>query len=119
MIEFFILIEGPVYLIFYAIISVLVIVIAKSSLKKDGTADLPIPEPTSISPLETALFAHGVKGAMRFMLFELWKNKQISFTQQTRGMKVQSLGSSFDTQHGLEALIQKKGGKRPSIFMVF
>lgn len=75
MIDNLINIPGPVFLIVFIVYAVVIIWIIKRYVSKDYSCHFDIPEPTTLEPLDIAILANGVNGAIITSMFNLWRLK--------------------------------------------
>lgn len=111
MIEFIRNINGPVFLLIYIIISILVIYVAKKISENDNSKDFDIPEPTKLSPLDLALLRKGVKGAIFVSLISLWRKHKISISKNKNFVIVTKLIDKDNDLNILEKEILNKSSE--------
>lgn len=107
MVELIEMIPGPYFLIIYALFSVAIIFFAKFYLAKDGTHNLEIPEPTSISPFELALLTKGIKGSIIISMFNLWKTQKLEIENRNNKVTIKRISADTDGTNKLERSILK------------
>lgn len=73
-------VSGPWFLLFYAVISVLLIFLFKKIAENDATRHLEIPDPATVAPFDIALLANGTKRALLVAVFNLWQQKKLIVT---------------------------------------
>lgn len=81
MIDYLTNIESTVFLLVYILFSAIIIIVAKYYIDRDSSFLLEVPEPTSISPVDTAILTKGIKGAIITTLFNLWSRKLITISR--------------------------------------
>lgn len=67
------------FILFYEVISVLLIFLFIKIAENDATRHLEIPDPATVSPFDMALLANGTKRAWLVAVFSLWQKKKLSF----------------------------------------
>lgn len=82
MIEKLISIPGPLFLLYYALYSALVIYLIGKLAKNDSSKGYEIPEPTKLSPIDIALLSNGLKGVISSAVFNLWRLKAIKISKE-------------------------------------
>lgn len=101
-------IPGQVFLIIFSLYALAVIFIAKIIAKRDYTHTLEAPEPTHISPLDTALLKGGYKGAINVAIFYLWNSKHISIENNKNIVTLKKENSHLSNGDKLEKYILNK-----------
>jgi uncharacterized protein (TIGR04222 family) len=106
MAEFIVHIPGPVFLIFFSVLSVMCIIMAKILIARDGYENLPVPEPSQFEPTAIASLRGGWGAVIRVTLFNLWERKMIEITGSGIETRIKSAGTG-DHSNAIEAIILK------------
>jgi uncharacterized protein (TIGR04222 family) len=106
MTEFIVHIPGPVFLLFFSVLSIICIIISKILISRDGYENLPVPEPSQFEPTAIASLRGGWGAVIRVTLFNLWERKMIEITGSGNDTRIKSSGTG---EHGnaIEAKIFK------------
>ncbi len=105
MIDFILKTNSTVVILLYILFCTIVIWIAKFITKKDATIDLEVPEPTSISAIDTALLSKGIKGVIITCIISLWSKKVIDISKRGKSTFIRKIDNQYNGINDAELVI--------------
>ncbi|MCX7924025.1 MAG: TIGR04222 domain-containing membrane protein [Clostridia bacterium] len=90
MLDAFIAIPGPLFLLFYCVLSVVCIYMGWRWSNDDGSTRYPLPSPTQLDSISVAALKGGPRHVIQTVTFSLWSRKFISIEGNGNSAMVQS-----------------------------
>lgn len=105
MVDQLISIPGPQFLLYFALYSAGLIVLARFLMMRDYTSGFEVPEPTMVSPSEIAYLNEGSRGVVLTSVFNLWRNKAVEIDLHKKPYFIKQSGNGCPDPTQVEKLI--------------
>lgn len=83
-VDFLISIPGPVFLVYFIILSIVCIIAGRWLALNDGTGRYPMPDATALDYIEIAAMKGGRSAAVQAAVFDLWQKNLVGFPDEGR-----------------------------------
>jgi uncharacterized protein (TIGR04222 family) len=100
MLDFLLLMPTTEFLIYFSIISVILIAMGWFWVHADGTKNYPLPDEHQLNTFELAALREGRKGVIHTALFNLWHRGLLTSDRNSAYPKVQRVNVSTSVPHG-------------------
>ena len=94
MIDLIIQLPGPIFLLYFTLLTTFSIAIGWLWVKTDGSTRYPLPEMTCLNLFEIAALRDGCRGVIQTALFNLWNNNLITLTGKGNTSQIRRVNSS-------------------------
>lgn len=121
MMDMIIQLPGPIFLVYFTLLSTFCILIGWLWVKTDGSIRYPLPNVDSLNPFEIAALREGYRGVIQIALFNLWKNNLITLTGKGNALQIRRISSSsHQPENEIEEILYQFASikRRPADFFL-